>query len=70
MSTTVRDILSQHVPGHVPILNPTFREPTYDSVNQYLGLEQYLPRDPIMSPLYTRDASDYSRLEKLYLSIK
>lgn len=85
MSTTVRDVLSQHVPGHVvysrlavnaslskkpwtdtypPILNPTVRASTYDSINQFLGLEQYLLPNPAISALYTTDASESGRLER------
>ncbi|TEY68111.1 hypothetical protein BOTCAL_0122g00130 [Botryotinia calthae] len=86
MSTTVRDVLSQHAPGVVtyrrlaanaslskkkwtntysPIMNPTVRVFTYDSVNQFFGLEQYLLENRAISVLYTTDTSESGCIERL-----
>jgi hypothetical protein len=85
MSTTVREVLSQHIPSvaaysrlaanatlstklwtedHSPIMNPIVHGPTYDSINQFLGLDQYLPPNPTVLPQYTADASKHNRLER------
>ncbi|ESZ96261.1 hypothetical protein SBOR_3316 [Sclerotinia borealis F-4128] len=52
------------VNNYLPI-NPRLNPPTYESTNRLLALDQYLPKQPFISELYTADPSERKRFQQL-----